>query len=250
MKAIILAGGLGTRLHPLTINTPKPMIPVANRPLMEYIVELLAKHGIRDIIALLFHKPHIIKNHFGDGKEFGVKMSYVEAHEDYGTAGAVKLATEKFNEPFIVISADLVTNFDLTAAIKYHNSKKSSVTILLTRIANPLPYGIVITNGDGRIKRFLEKPSWSEVFSDTINTGIYILDPEILQYIPPGNSFDFSQDLFPLLLGESQPLYGYVAEGLWKDIGNLVEYGKIHTEISLEKDFKIAKGAVISSSAR
>jgi len=144
MKAIILAGGLGTRLHPLTINTPKPMIPVANRPLMEYIVELLAKHGIRDIIALLFHQPHTIKNHFGDGKEFGVKMSYIEAQEDYGTAGAVKLAAEKFNEPFLVISADLVTNFDLTAAIKYHNSKKSSVTILLTRIANPLPYGIVI----------------------------------------------------------------------------------------------------------
>ncbi|OGC37179.1 hypothetical protein A3J90_05760 [candidate division WOR-1 bacterium RIFOXYC2_FULL_37_10] len=250
MKAIILAGGLGTRLHPLTINTPKPMIPVANRPLMEYIVELLAKHGIRDIIALLFHQPHTIKNHFGDGKEFGVKMSYIEAQEDYGTAGAVKLAAEKFNEPFLVISADLVTNFDLTAAIKYHNSKKSSVTILLTRIANPLPYGIVITNGDGRIKRFLEKPSWSEVFSDTINTGIYIIDPAVFALVPEKKAFDFSHDLFPLLMENKEKLYGLVMEGFWRDIGSLEEYGRVHSEILKDTGFIVDKTAIVSKTAR
>src|SRR3989339_1166297 len=216
MKAIILAGGLGTRLHPLTINTPKPMIPVANRPLMEYIVELLAKYGNRDITDLLFHKPHIIKKNFGDGKEFGVKMSYVEAHEDYGTAGAVKLATEKFNEPFIVISADLITDFDLTKAINYHKEKDSAVTILLTRVANPIQYGIVIVNKDGKVKRFLEKPSWSEVFSDTINTGIYIINPKTLDSIPKGKFFDFSHDLFPVLMEKREKLFGIVMEGFWK----------------------------------
>src|SRR3989339_293572 len=250
MKAIILAGGLGTRLHPLTINTPKPMVPIANRPLMEYVVELLAKHGIRDITALLFHQPHIIKKYFGDGKYFGVKMSYIEAQEDYGTAGAVKLAAGKFKEPFLVISADLITDFDLAYAIKYHKEKKSSATILLTRSENPLQYGIVITSRDGRIKRFLEKPSWSEVFSDTINTGVYILDPKVLDQIPDKKSFDFSHDLFPILMEQKKKLYGLVMEGFWKDIGSLDEYVKVPSDIFRDTGPVVDNTASVSQSAR
>ncbi len=250
MKAVVLAGGLGTRLHPLTVNIPKPMVPVANQPLMEYVIYLLRKHHFNDITAVLYHQPEVIKNYFGNGSKFGVDINYVEAKEDYGTAGAVRFAAQSFKEPFIVISADLITDFDLEKIADYHKQKEALATVVLTRVSNPIAYGIVILNKDGRIKRFLEKPSWSEIFSDTINCGIYILQPEILQYIPAGSPFDFSQDLFPLLLGDAQPLYGYVASGLWKDIGNLVEYGKIHTEISLEKNLKIAKGALISASAR
>ncbi|OGB89159.1 hypothetical protein A2625_02430 [candidate division WOR-1 bacterium RIFCSPHIGHO2_01_FULL_53_15] len=247
MKAIVLAGGLGTRLHPLTVNIPKPMIPVANQPLMEYVVYLLRKHKIKDITALLYHQPETIKDYFGDGKKFGVNISYVEAKEDYGTAGAVRFAAQNFAEPFLVISADLITDFDLAEIIKFHNDKQAMATLVLTRVANPLQYGIVITGKDGRIKHFLEKPSWSEVFSDTINCGIYILDPAVFEYIPTGRSVDFSQDLFPRLLQEGKPLYGFVAQGRWKDIGSLNEYINVNVEIaggnSIGKKCAIAKSA-------
>ena len=252
MKAIVLAGGLGTRLHPLTVNIPKPMIPVANRPMMEYVIYLLRKHKFKDITALLYHQPEVIKSYFGNGSKFGVDISYIEAKEDYGTAGAVRFAAQNFKDaksPLLVISADLITDFDLEKVVKFHREKKAAATLVLTRVSNPLPYGIVITDKEGKIKRFLEKPSWSEVFSDTINCGIYVLDPEVLEYIPPGKGVDFSQDLFPLLLSEGKPLYGYIAEGLWKDIGGLKEYGKVHDDISGGKPFQIAKGAKISPTA-
>ena len=247
MKAVVLAGGLGTRLHPLTVNLPKPMVPVANQPLMEYVIYLLRKHKITEVTALLYHQPEVIRNYFGDGSKFGVDISYVEAKEDYGTAGAVRFAAQNFKEPFLVISADLITDFDLAAAAKFHQEKKALATLVLTRVANPLQYGIVIIDKQGRVKHFLEKPSWSEVFSDTVNCGIYLLDPAVFDYIPSGRPFDFSQDLFPQLLAEGKPLYGYVAEGLWKDIGNLVDYGKINVEIaggnSIGRDCKIDPSA-------
>ncbi|MFA4967606.1 MAG: sugar phosphate nucleotidyltransferase [Candidatus Margulisiibacteriota bacterium] len=250
MKAIVLAGGLGTRLHPLTINTPKPMVPVANRPLMEYTIELLAKYGFKDVSVLLYHQPHIIKNHFGDGKGFGVKISYVEAPKNYGTAGAVKYAAKGIKEPFLVISADLITDFNLKNIIDFHNLKKSLATIVLTRVENPLPYGIVIIGRDGRIKHFLEKPSWSEVFSDTINTGIYVIDPKVLDYIPEEREFDFSHDLFPILMEKKEKLYGFVSEGLWKDIGSIEEYGRVHGQILGDIPVIKGKGAVIAGSAK
>ncbi len=250
MKAVVLAGGLGTRLHPLTINIPKPMIPVVNRPLMEYTIELLAKYGFKDVSVLLYHQPHIIRNHFGDGKKFGVKISYIEAPKNYGTAGAVKFASKNIKERFLVISADLVTNFNLKRVNDYHESKKASLTIVLTRVANPLPYGIVICNRDGRIKHFPEKPSWSEVFSDTINTGIYMIEPEILDEIPEEKEFDFSQDLFPRLMEKKKKLYGFVSEGLWKDIGNIEEYGRVHGQILADVPVIKGKNCVIAGSAK
>ncbi|MCK5547367.1 MAG: nucleotidyltransferase family protein, partial [Thermoplasmata archaeon] len=180
MKAIIMAGGFGTRLRPLTINAPKPMVPICDIPMMEHVVSLLLQHGITEITSLLYFQADQIRNYFGDGSAFGVKMDYVKPDEDYGTAGAVRAALTTADEPVLIISGDLITNFDLTEAMAWHREKKSQATILVTRMENPLAYGIVITDNDGRINRFLEKPSWGEAFSDTINTGIYILEPEAI----------------------------------------------------------------------
>ena len=230
-KAVIMAGGFGTRLRPITCTTIKPMVPVMNKPMMAHIVELLKQHGLKDVLSILYFQPEQVSSFFGDGEQLGVKMSYVTAMEDYGTAGSVGFSREKLKEPFLVISGDVLTDFDLSRAIEYHQSKKALITIVLTRVENPLQYGVVITDSDGRITRFLEKPSWGEVFSDTVNTGIYIIQPEALKYIPEGREFDFSKDLFPLLLKNKEPLYGYIADGYWRDIGDLSEYLIAHRDI-------------------
>jgi mannose-1-phosphate guanylyltransferase/phosphomannomutase len=232
MKGVIMAGGFGTRLRPLTLSLPKPMVPVANRPIMQRISELLKHHGITDQLGLLYFQPDSIRNHFGDGSKFGIKMDYVGAEGDLGTAGSVKLGQPLIGkEPFMVISADVLTDFDLSAAIKFHKEKKALATLVLTRVDNPLQFGVVITDKESRITRFLEKPSWGEVFSDTINTGIYILEPEVLDLIPTERDFDFSKDLFPLILEKGLPLYGYIAQGYWKDVGTLNEYLYAHRDI-------------------
>jgi mannose-1-phosphate guanylyltransferase / phosphomannomutase len=225
-KAVIMAGGFGTRLRPLTMKLPKPMVSVLNKPMMEHIIDLLKKHGIKNVLSLLYFYPDVISRYFEDGQKFDIKMEYVKAEADYGTAGAVRNAKELLHERFIVISGDVLTDFDLSRAVEYHKSKNAMATILLTRVWNPLQYGIVMTDENGKIKRFLEKPSWGEVFTDTINTGIYILEPEILEFIPYQKEYDFSKDLFPLMLEKELPLYGYIAEGYWKDVGNLKEYRK------------------------
>ena len=228
MKAVIMAGGFGTRLRPLTCNTPKPMVPLMNKPMMEHIVELLRTHGITDLIGSLFYQPEIITSYFGDGRSFGVTMNYVRAEADYGTAGSVRNATHGMEERILVISGDVLTDFDLTAALRFHESRRAKATIVLSHAKNPLQFGVVITAQDGKITRFLEKPSWGEVFSDTINTGIYILEPEVLDLIPYREDYDFSKNLFPLLLRQDGGLFGYVADGYWRDIGNLNEYQDAH----------------------
>ncbi|HNS09052.1 MAG TPA: mannose-1-phosphate guanyltransferase [Candidatus Ozemobacteraceae bacterium] len=232
MKAVIMAGGFGTRLRPITCNIPKPMVPLANVPMMEHIVNLLKQYDFRKICSILYFQPEVITKYFGDGADFDIEMEYQMATADFGTAGSVKNTEEKLkDEPFIIISGDVLTDFDLAQAIKFHQEKKSMATMVLTRVTNPLEYGVVITAEDGKIVRFLEKPSWGEVFSDTINTGIYILEPEIFKYIPAKTEFDFSKNLFPLMLKEGLPLYGYIAEGYWKDIGNLDEYMLAHQNV-------------------
>jgi len=231
VKAVIMAGGFGTRLRPLTVDLPKPMMPMVNRPIMEHIVTLLARHGIDDLVCLLFFQGEKISDYFGDGSRFGVRMTYVTATEDFNTAGAVKNAQQYLGEPFVVISGDLMTDFDLTALLDYHRRKKAAATITLTRVTDPLSYGIVIIDEAGRISRFLEKPTWGEVFSDTINTGIYVLQPEVLDLIPERTNFDFSRDLFPGMLADQAPLFGYVAPGYWRDIGDLGEYHRSHVDV-------------------
>ncbi len=227
MKGIIMAGGFGTRLRPLTNNLPKPMVPVANRPIIEHIIDLLKTHSIKDLTALLYFQPETITGHFGDGSDFGVKLDYTTPSADLGTAGSVGYALRRDKKPpktTLILSGDVITDIDLKEAIKFHKKNKAIATIVLTRVENPLPFGIVITDDKGRIIRFLEKPGWGEVFSDTINTGIYIIDRDVLDYIPEDVDFDFSKDLFPKLLEDGRPLFGYVAEGYWKDVGSLDEY--------------------------
>lgn len=231
MKAVIMAGGFGTRIQPLTSSVPKPMIPLANRPIMLHIVELLKKHGITDMVMLLYHQPDIIKNFFRDGSDFGIKIEYVTPLQDMGTAGAVKCAERLLTERFLVISGDLLTDFNLKKIISFHCDHQAMATITLTSVKDPLQFGVVITDKERRITQFLEKPGWGEVISDTINTGIYVLEPDIFRYIPEEENFDFSQDLFPLLLENRDPLFGYPVKGYWRDIGNTDSYREAHHDI-------------------
>ncbi|MDI6799155.1 MAG: mannose-1-phosphate guanyltransferase [Actinomycetota bacterium] len=231
MKAVLMAGGEGTRLRPLTSNLPKPMVQVANKPIMEHIIEHLAKHKITDIVATLQYLPQVIKSYFAEGEELGIDLSYAIEEFPLGTAGSVKNTAAYLNETFVVISGDALTDIDLNKAIEFHKKRKAMATITLKRVDNPLEFGIVITEKDGRIVRFLEKPSWGEVFSDTINTGIYILEPSIFEHIPSDCPYDFSKELFPDLLAKGFPLYGYVADGYWCDIGDIGQYIQAQRDI-------------------
>jgi mannose-1-phosphate guanylyltransferase / phosphomannomutase len=227
-----MAGGFGTRLKPLTINRPKPMVPVINRPMMEHIIDLLKNAGITDLISILYFQPEQITSHFGDGSAFDVSMRYVTADADYGTAGAVRNAADLIGDDrILVISGDVLTDFDLRAAIDEHERRSAEATIALTSVENPLAFGIVIIDSEtGRIERFLEKPTWGQVFSDTINTGIYILEPQAIQRIPVRTNYDFSKDLYPAMLRENAALYGHVASGYWRDVGNIDEYRRANED--------------------
>lgn len=198
---------------------------------MEYILRLLLKHGIRDVLVTLQYKPEMIMEYFGNGSALGMHIRYFIEDQPLGTAGSVKSVEGYLNEPFLVVSGDAMTDIDLTSALDYHRSKGSTATIVLTRVPTPLEYGVVIIDETGRIRRFLEKPSWSEVFSDMVNTGIYVLQPEVLSWIPAGQPFDFSKDLFPKLLESGEPMYGYEAKGYWCDVGNIEAYAATHIDI-------------------
>ncbi len=225
MRAVLMAGGSGTRLRPLTYDLPKPMVPILNRPIAHHIIDLLKRHDITEIITTLHFLPGVLQEYFQNGQDLGVQITYeVEDEHPLGTAGCVKNCAELLTETFVVISGDSLTDFDLSAAIAFHREKKSQATLILTRVPDPTEFGVVITDSDHRIYRFLEKPSTSEVFSDTVNTGVYILEPKVLDYLPSGSASDFSTDLFPRLLAEGEPIYGYVSEGYWCDVGNLESY--------------------------
>ena len=219
-----MAGGEGTRLRPLTSNQPKPMVPIAGKPCMQHIIELLRRHEIVDIIITVAYLPQVIRGYFGDGDELGVNLQYSVEETPLGTAGSVKNAETLLTEPFIVISGDALCDFDLHELIRVHQEQGAAATLALKSVENPLEFGVVITDEEGRIERFLEKPSWGQVFSDTINTGVYVLEPEVLRAIPPAEPYDFSKQLFPDLLARGKPLFGYAMEGYWQDIGNLDQY--------------------------
>lgn len=232
MRAIIMAGGEGTRLRPLTCNRPKPMIPIINRPVLEHTINLLKKHNISDIVISLFYLPENVNNYFGDGSEWNVNITYSVEETPLGTAGGVKKALDSYSDTFIVLSGDGVVDFDIGRIVEFHKEKKSPFTIVLTRVKKPTEYGIVITREDGRVEKFLEKPAWSEVFSDTVNTGMYVIEPEIIdKYVMENTKFDFSLNLFPLLQERNIPLYGYIADGYWCDIGNLDAYHQANRDI-------------------
>ncbi|MBD2449647.1 NTP transferase domain-containing protein [Nostoc sp. FACHB-152] len=244
MRAVLMAGGSGTRLRPLTCDLPKPMVPILNRPIAEHIINLLKRHQITEVIATLHYLPDVLRDYFQDGSDFGVQMTYaVEEDQPLGTAGCVKNIAELLDETFLVISGDSITDFDLTAAIEFHKQKQSKATLILTRVPNPIEFGVVITDEQGKIQRFLEKPSTSEIFSDTVNTGTYILEPEVLDYLPVNTETDFSKDLFPLLLEKNEPMYGYIAQGYWCDVGHLdayreAQYDALDRKVKLEVDYQ------------
>src|SRR5947207_8755726 len=224
MKAVVMAGGEGTRLRPLTSNQPKPMVPIVGDRCMEPIIELLKVHGFEDVIVTVAFLPQAIRSYFGGGETLGVDVSYSVEESPLGTAGSVRLAAGRLDDTFLVISGDALCDLDLTRLVEFHREKDASVTIGLKSVANPLEFGIVVTDDEGRVERFLEKPSWGQVFSDTINTGIYVLEPEVLRHVPTDRPFDFSKELFPLLLEMGRPIYGHVFDGYWQDIGNLDQF--------------------------
>ena len=231
MKAVLMAGGEGTRLRPLTANRPKPLVPLVNKPVMEYIIELLKKYGINQIVVTVHYLADEIMSYFGDGSDWGVQIVYSVEDEPLGTAGAVKMVEEYLDDTFMIISGDALTDFDLGKVIEYHKQKQAVATLTLTRVDNPLEYGVVITENDGTIRRFLEKPSWGEVFSDTVNTGIYILEPEVFKLMEKRKNYDWSKDIFPKLLETERPMYGCIATGYWCDIGNIQQYRQAHIDV-------------------
>ena len=224
MKAVIMAGGKGTRLRPLTSNQPKPMIPIVNTPCMEHIVRLLERHGFEDILVTLEFMTEAIQAYFGDGSEWGVNIEYSVEEEPLGTAGSVKYAEDRLTERFVIVSGDALTDVDLTKVLAFHEERGAEATLVLKGVEDPSEFGIVEIEEDGRVSNFLEKPDEEEVFSYTANTGIYLLEPGVLRDIPAGQEYDFAKDLFPRLLEEGRPVYGYTTEGYWEDIGNIEQY--------------------------
>ncbi|HXW45731.1 MAG TPA: mannose-1-phosphate guanyltransferase [Streptosporangiaceae bacterium] len=232
MKAVVMAGGEGTRLRPMTANQPKPMLPVVNRPIMEHVLRLLRKHGLTETVVTVQFLAAMVRNYFGDGEEFGMSLQYATEETPLGTAGSVKNAEDALrDEPFLVISGDALTDIDLSDLIAFHKDNQAMVTVALARVPDPLEFGIVILDDNGRIQRFLEKPTWGQVFSDTVNTGIYVMQPEVLAHVPAGQVVDWSADVFPKLLESGAPLYGWIADGYWEDVGSHESYLKAQADV-------------------
>jgi len=232
MKAVVMAGGEGTRLRPLTSNRPKPLVPVLNKPIAQHIIEHLRRAGITDIVVTLYYLAEEIQNYFGDGSELGVNLIYSIEDTPLGTAGSVKKA-EKYldDDTFIIVSGDALTDINIEKALAFHRQKKSEGTLVLQHVQNPLEFGVVMTEEDGKIRRFLEKPSWGEVFSDTVNTGMYVLEPTVFQLMDQAKNYDWSQDIFPRMLAEGKPLFGYIMEEYWTDVGSLDQYRQAQYEM-------------------
>lgn len=231
MKAIILAGGKGTRLRPLTCKTPKPMIPVMNIPLLEHIIMLLKKHNIKEIGITMMYMPQEIENYFKDGSKWGVSLTYFIEKHPLGTAGSLLNTASFLNEPFLVICGDCITDLNLSDVVEFHTLKKALVTMVLTKASNPQSFGIALTDANCYITGFSEKPCKRDVFSDTVNMGIYVMKPEVLNHIKPNRPFDLCGDLFPQLLERRLPILGYSTSCYWSDVGSPEAYLKTHWDM-------------------
>lgn len=247
MQALILAGGKGTRLRPLTIYTPKPIVPVLNKPFLLYQLEILRRAGIEDVTLSLNYQPHKIKQILGDTSEYGVNLEFVTEPSPMGTGGAYKFAAENIRETTIVLNGDVLTDFEIAKAVEFHRTQKAQATIALAAVENPSVYGLVETADDGRILRFREKPKpeeLAELTINTINAGIYILEPEILDLIPAGENYSFEYNIFPALLELQKPFYAYILKNnYWRDIGTPESYLQAHLDFFDRKlqGFKIEK---------
>jgi mannose-1-phosphate guanylyltransferase len=238
VKAIILVGGEGTRLRPLTIHRPKPMQPVVNRPFMEHVFRHLKSHGVTDIILSMCYLPGVIQEYFGDGSSFGVQLTYVTEETALGTAGAVKhVELQGYldeREPFFVLNGDILTDLDLGAMLSFHRQQGAMGTIALTPVEDVRAYGLVDCNAEQRVRRFIEKPKSLEgITTNLINAGTYILDPSVLRLIPPNRFYQFEQGLFPTLLSEGDPLFGYPSDTYWLDIGTPEKYKQANFDMLL-----------------
>ena len=231
MQALILAGGEGARLRPLTIHTPKPIVPLANRPFLYYQIELLKRAGIKEITLSLSYQPNKIESVFGDGEDLGLKIHYVVEATPMGTAGAYKYAQERLNQTTIVFNGDILTDLDIAEIIAYHRDKKAVATVVVSPVDNPSAYGLVEAGGDGRVIRFIEKPEPQEITCKTINAGVYVLEPGVLNYIPAGEKFSFEYQLFPALLAANEQFYAYTWPGYWIDIGAPHRYLQANKDI-------------------
>jgi NDP-sugar pyrophosphorylase family protein len=232
MQALILAGGKGTRLRPLTVYTPKPIVPICNRPFLLYQIDTLRRAGITDITLSLSYQPNKIEHLLGDGSDHGVKLKYTVEPQPMGTAGAYKFAEDLIREPTVVFNGDILTDLDLKTVIREHNERKAKATVVLTPVKNPSAYGLVEIGPDGRIQRFLEKPKADEITCNTINAGTYILEPTVLDFIPAGENYSFEYGLFPDLLKRKENFYAHVSpRTYWIDIGTPERYLQAHQDL-------------------
>ncbi|MEU6039966.1 mannose-1-phosphate guanyltransferase [Actinomadura sp. NPDC047616] len=262
MKAVVMAGGEGTRLRPMTANQPKPLLPLVNRPIMEHVLRLLKRHGFTETVVTVQFLAALIRNYFGDGEELGMALSYATEDVPLGTAGSVKNAQEALRDDrFLVISGDALTDIDLTDMVRAHERNGALVTIGLKRVPDPLEFGIIIVDDEGRVQRFLEKPTWGQVFSDTVNTGIYVMEPEVLDHVAAGEPVDWSGDVFPELVARGAPIYGYIADCYWEDVGTHDSYLKAQADMlsglvdvdlggfELSPGVRVAEGAEVDAEA-
>ncbi len=232
MKAILLAGGKGTRLRPLTIHTPKPIVPIFGRPFLRYQIDLLHQvPEIDEVILSLNYQPRRIEEMFGDGKELGVKLSYVVEPVPLGTAGAVKYANKSLDESVVVFNGDILTEVDLATVLRLHRERRARATIVLTPVENPTAYGLVETDAEGNVRRFLEKPKPEEITCDTINAGIYVLEPDTFDRIPKETAWSIERSFFPSLVERQETFVAYIYRGYWIDIGTPEKYMQVHRDI-------------------
>ena len=255
MKAVILAGGEGSRLRPLTIGRPKPMTPFLGKPVLGHILDLLRRHGVREIAVTLRCLPAAVTDHFGDGEEYGVKVTYFVEDEPLGTAGGVKKCMDFLGEEdFLVISGDAVCDLDLTELTALHQSRRSAATLALCRRSEPLEYGLVRTDDQGRVLGFVEKPGWGQVDTELVNTGVYVLSRRAMDLVPGGTSYDFGKELFPQLLSQGEALYGWEARGYWQDMGDCAAYldslhdalaGKVSLDLEAGRKAQLPPGVTV-----
>lgn len=248
MKAVIMAGGEGKRLKAVSGDSPKPMVPLLGRPMLEHILLLLREQGFDEVCMTLRYRAQEIKEHFGDGSGLGMSIQYRMEQEPLGTAGGVKNCADFYgSEPFLVISGDAACDFRLRALMDRHREEKAAVTLALHKSSSPLSYGLAVTDGSGQVRCFIEKPDWARVVSDTVNTGIYIIDPKVMDLVPTGKPFDFARDLFPLLLGRGEKLLGLEMEGYWCDVGSPLSYYQCCVD-ALEGRLKLQMGELFAAS--
>jgi mannose-1-phosphate guanylyltransferase len=231
MQAVILVGGQATRLRPLTTNTPKAMVPVLNRPFLEYVIRNLNRHGVREVVLAQHHLAGPIEQHIGDGSRFGVRITYVVEDSPRGTAGAFKNVERYITGTFLGMNGDIFNDLDITEMVRFHQGRNATATIALTPVEDPTAYGLIETNAAGRVQRFFEKPEPSEITTNMINAGTYVLEPEVLEQIPPDTQVSIERETFPLLVNSGQLVYAFPSSGYWMDMGTPEKYLQLHRDL-------------------